>query len=496
MNKKIPIAKIEEYIEKAISDWKIPGGAVAIIENGNVLSSRGYGVTTAGGSEKVNNDTLFPIGSCTKAFSAAVLGKLVDEGKVGWDDKVSAHLPDFRMYDPWITEHVTVRDMLCHRTGTMRCIRLLYKDLIFDSDYQLKRIEYLRPVSDFRTQFGYNNPHFIVAGKVAEAAAGASWSELVRTRLFEPLGMNHSYASLNMMRQKESTNISSPHANLDGGFVPAELRVLDAVSEIPWTDYGENSAGSIISNLRDMTSWLLMLLNGGVHSTEQLLYPETVAQLVSPQVIIKPGESEMDPIFAVGLESNFLSYGLGWYVMNYRGYKMVFHPGQVHGFVSAVAFLPELKIGGIVLLNTYNTMLHPMLGFYIFDALLGIQRDYSQEMQGLVRQWREGAENEIGGMLAARPNNPQIVIPIQNCLGKFESPLFGHIEIYLENGQLMHRYGETDLFVGDLELWEQTTYVVNYRNKVNPPDMLTFIPNEDGSVQQIAVKDVDVFHRI
>jgi CubicO group peptidase (beta-lactamase class C family) len=495
MDKKVSPAKMESYIEAAMADWKIPGGAVAVVDNGEVVSSRGYGVRELGKSNAVDDSTRFAIGSCSKAFTAGVLGALVDEGQLTWDDKIVKFLPDFKMYDPWVTEQVTVRDMLCHRTGTMRSIRIMNRDRVFDAEDYIRRMEYLRPIGEFRSRFGYNNPHFIVAGKVAEVVGGMKWSGLLRKYIFEPLGMTSSTATYQEMLASGAEDVSSPHTNLDGGFIPAELRALDAVQPIPWTDYGENSAGSMISNLQDMTRWLRLLLQDGAHEGREIFSPQTLAEMTSPQMVIKPGESEMDPLFAVGLQSNIMSYGLGWYVTDYRGYKMVFHPGQLHGFVAAVAFLPQLKIGGVILLNVYQTMLHPMLGYYLFDSLMGIERDYSGEMKDLLGQWRVGAEMQIQRMLASRPAESQSAIPPDQLTGKYVSDLFGEISISLEDDKLIHYYGETDLFIADLELWHELSYIVNYRNKINPPEFLTFIPNEQGKVASLEVKDVDSFQR-
>jgi CubicO group peptidase (beta-lactamase class C family) len=489
------IKKAETYIENALKEWNIPGGAVSLIVNGEILSSRGYGVRELGKPDTVNNSTRFAIGSCSKAFTAAILGALVDEGKLSWDDKIVKFLPDFKLYDPWVTEHVTVRDMLCHRTGTMRSIRIMNRDRVFDADDYIQRMEFLRPIGDFRTRFGYNNPHYLVAGKVAEVVSGMKWQELCQKYLFAPLGMNSSVATYQELLASSATNCASPHANLDGGFVPAELRAADPVKPIPWTDYGENSAGSIISNLQDMTKWVQMLLQNGMYDGKQVLSPEVITEMTSPQMIIKPNESEMDVITSVGLKSNIMSYGLGWYVTDYRGTKMVFHPGQLHGFVAAIALLPELKIGGVILLNVYQTILHPMLGYFLFDSILGFDRDYSGEMKTMLSQWRAGAEIEIQGMLASRPNPKQAALPLEGLAGTYVSDLFGEIFITLEGEKLFHRYGETDLFTADLDLWEGLTFVVEYRNKINPPEFLTFISDEHGIVTSLEVKDVDLFRR-
>ncbi|MBI9045325.1 MAG: serine hydrolase [Anaerolineaceae bacterium] len=495
MESKGSASSIEAYIQQALVDWQIPGGAVSMINNGEIISSRGYGSTRVGSQNSVNEETLFSIGSCSKAFTAAVLGLLVDEGVIKWDDKVVVYLPDICLSDPDITTEITIRDLLCHRSGLKRSIRLMNRDKVFDSDDYISRIAELEFDGAFRTRFGYNNSHYIVAGKIVETVTGKRWKEVVQERLFGPIGMTTSYTTYQDMIKSGTKNISSGHANLEGGFVPAELRVLDPVSSIEWTDYGENPAGSIISNLKDMTRWLQCLLDGGEVNGQQILSKKVLSDMISPQMLVKPGESEMDALFSVGLSTNILSYGLGWYVMDYRGHKMVFHPGQVHGFISAVAFLPELKIGGVILLNTYQTMLHPMLGFYMFDKLLGYERDYSGEMKNLVAHWRVGAEMEIQDMLSSRPEKVSSSLTAQQVVGTYTSELYGDIQISLENNRLFHRYGETSLFEADLEIWEDCTYLVNYHNKVNPQDYLTFIQDSDGEVNRLVVKDVDQFNR-
>ena len=496
MGKITPISTIEAYIDNAIQEWNIPGSAVAIFNHGEVISSRGYGVRKVGTSDLVDENTLFPIGSCTKAFTAGIIGTLVDEGKLQWDDPIVKFLPEFRMYDPWVTTHVTLRDMLSHRIAVMRSIRLMYRDRKFNPDDYISRMAFLRPVGDFRAKFSYNNPGFIVAGKVAEVVSGQRWKTLIEERFFSPLGMTSSTASYQDMVAQGSKNIANPHANLDESFVPAELRVLDPVKAIPWTDLGDNAAGSINSNLKDMAAWLAMLLQGGKFHESTIISTENLAEMTSPQMVIKPNESEMDALYAVGLESNLMTYGLGWYVTDYRGHKMVFHPGQVNGFVAAVAYLPQLQIGGVILMNTYQTMLHAMLGYYIFDSLLGFDRDYSHEMKTLVNQWRAGAEMQIEGMLSGHPEPVAPSIPNEKMVGTFESPLFGNVNISLEDGHLIYQYGETEVFDADLQQWQDLTYVVNYRNKINPLEFLTFIPDENGNIMDLAIKDVDMFHRI
>jgi len=493
---KFSTTQIESYIGNALQEWNIPGGAVAFIQNDELITCRGYGVRELGKTDPVDENTRFAIGSCTKAFTAAILGALVDEGKFGWDDKIVKFLPGFKLYDPWVTNQVTVRDMLCHRTSLMRSIRIMLRDRSFDADDYIRRMEFLQPVGEFRTRFAYGNPQYIVSARVAEIVTDQKWKDLVSNYIFERLGMTSSVSTYQDLLKSGVSNIACPHANLDGGLVPAELRALDAVQPIPWPDLGENAAGSIISSLLDMTTWMKLFLNDGNHQGKSIFSPEVAAEMTSPQMVIKARESEMDAIYAVGLPSNLLAYGLGWYVMDYRGYKMVFHPGQVNGFVAALAFMPQLKIGGMILLNTYQTLLHPMLGYFLIDTCLGIERDYSSEMQTLLRQWRAGAEQEINQMMATPPTRVPPPISPEQLTGRYVSNLFGEITINLEDDQLVHRYGETELYTAILNHWQELTFMVEYDNKINPPEFLTFFPDEQGRITSLSVKDVDVFRRV
>lgn len=492
----LSVAEIEAYIENALEQWRVPGGAVAILKDDQIISGRGYGSREIGKQLPITTDTLFAIGSCSKAFTATLIGILVDEDALGWDDKVVHFLPEFKLYDPWITQEVTIRDLLCHRTGLQRSIRLMYREKVFDSDDYIQRMRYMRPIGGFRTRFGYNNPHYITAGKIAESVTGQAWKTLIQERIFLPLGMSNSYPTYQDLIQSGKTDVAVPHANLNSGLFPAELCVLDPVESVPWTNYGENAAGSIIATLGDLTNWLQVFMQGGKYQGEQFLSLETHAELTAPQMIIKPGESDIDAVNAVGIDSNFLSYSLGWYVCDYRGQSMIFHPGQVHGFVSAVAYLPKERIGGIILLNSYHTMLHPMFGYFIFDAMLGIRRDYANEMRDLVVQWRAGVESELQPLISSRSTETPPAGWLEQFAGIYKSDLFGEMSITFDGRHLLHKYGTSGFYDANLETWGGETFLVNYHNKLFDPEFLTFVFDDHNKVAALVVKDVDTFNRI
>ena len=487
------IEKIEAKIEHTLQEWPVPGGAVAILQDGQVVSCRGYGVTELEGNNPVSGETLFPIGSCTKAFTAAALGMMVDEGKLDWDDKVICYLPDFQLADEWVTREITIRDLLCHRSGLGRAIRLMTRQSVFDSQDFVRRMRYLPFKSGFREKFGYNNPHFVTAGLILEAVSGRSWAEFIRQRIFQPLDMASSYTSYGDMQAAGPASQAQPHAAACELFFPSELCALDPVQRIPWTDYGENAAGSILSTAADLSHWLQFLMYGS-YNGQQLIQANTLAEILAPQTLIRPGDSEMDMLFAAGIPTRFITYGLGWYVSDYRGEVFIFHPGQLNGFVAAIAYSPQKKIGGIILLNTYQTMVHAMIGYDLIDALSGHESDYAHTLYGMLQQWHREAAAGAQQMQAGRPPAGPPAVDAA-CCGQYVSDLYGEVHISLENGLLHFQYGETPLYLGTLEPWQGQTFVIRYRQPYLDPEFLTFQPAENGQVGALVIDNVDTFHK-
>ena len=490
------INRIESNVEEVLKAWQVPGGAVAIVKDGQVVSRRGYGVLELGKPEMVDADTLFPIASCTKSFTAAALGLLVDEGKLAWDDKVLTHLPELTLYDLWVTKEITIRDLLCHRSGLQRAVRLLVRGDGFDAVDYSQRMRYMQPEKGFRTGFGYNNHHFVLAGRIIEAVSGKTWAQFLHERIFEPLGMTSTYASTEKMQQAGVKKTASPHVNKNRDLLPADLHALEEKEPSAWVDLGANPAGSIISTLNDLLKWVSLLEKRGLYNEERLLSEETFAEMTRPQMAIRPGESDMDVISAVCTPFDFLSYGLGWYTGCFRGDKMVFHPGQIYGFVSSIAFLPEKGIYGIVLLNTYHSMAHAMLGYTLFDALQGIESHFSEQMIGMLQGWKAGAEQQMAGF--QQPPEAERFFPFDQASleGEYVSDLYGKIKISRGKQGLEFNYGERNLFRAALKHWQGDTFLIEYEEKIHDLEFLQAAAGEDGQVKAVAIKDVDIFRKL
>ncbi len=496
---RLPVPEIESRIEAAMGEWGIPGASVAIIADGAVVSRRGYGRKIVGGSDAVAPDTRFAIGSLSKAFIAAAVGILVDDGLLGWDDRVTKHVPDFKLSDPWITDNLNIRDLLCHRTGLKRSIRLMWKDPVFDPDDFLARARYLGFDRGFRTGFGYANIHFILAAKIIETVSGVPWEHFVSERLFKSLGMGSTTATYTELDGRARSLMAAPHANVDGGLVPGALRCLDPVSPIPMSDLGRNAAGSIVSTVEDMTHWLDMLMHGGSYAGRKILSEASVAEMLALQVPLRAELTDMRIMGEVGIKSSFMGYGLGWYLMDYRGERMVFHDGQLRGYSSAAAFIPTWGVGAIILTNVFHSAFHQMIGFELLDALRGIRSDYCSPTKALMLGYRSHVEAETQLALERGKAVPALTpAATQQLEGDYESQIFGIVSIRMErqDGPLVYRYGSCELHVAELDHFGGDVFRIRYLCGYVDDEFLTFSRSADGKAAGLSIPGVDEFRRI
>ncbi|MCI0664212.1 MAG: beta-lactamase family protein [Acidobacteria bacterium] len=349
-----PLEGFDDYVNKAIKDWEVPGIAIAIVKDDKIVLAKGYGLRELGKSAPVDERTIFAIGSSSKAFTAAALAMLVDEGKIKWDDPVTKYLPGFELYDPYAAKEMTVRDLLCHRSGLVR-VDLMWYGSAYSRDELLRRTRYLKPSWSFRSQFGYQNLMYLAAGQIIPAVAGQSWDDFIKERFFKPLDMSSSTTSINGI--KFADNTATPHAKID-----------EKVITIPWRNIDNIApAGSINSNVLEMSAWVRLQLNQGTFAGKRLLSSGAVNEMLKSQTIIPydPPWSLMFP------EAHFLNYGLGWFLYDYRGRKVVDHGGNIDGMSALVAFLPEEKLGLVILTNLSGSDLRTALKYRILDAFIG-----------------------------------------------------------------------------------------------------------------------------
>ena len=468
------LQEIDEYAAKAGRDWKVPGFAIAIVKDDKVVFAKGYGVRQLNKTEAVDKDTLFAIASNSKAFTAAALAILVDEGKLKWDDKVIKYLPWFELYDPWVTNEMTVRDLLSHRSG----LETFSGDLLwYESNYSreeiVRRARFLKRASGFRSRFGYQNIMFVTAGEVVSAIAGKSWDEFVRERFFVPLGMTRTITTYKQL--VSASNIATPHNEMGGTLRAIKIGNVD----------NAGPAGGIESSVADVAQWIRLQLGRGTFAGKKIFSAERSREMWTPQTIVG-GISEQSEKFNPTL--HFSLYGLGWLLNDYQGRKVVSHGGGLDGMISRVAMIPEENLGLVVLTNS-ETALSTVISNRIFDEFLGVaKRDWNAEFLARTAQNKQAQADAEKKIEDGRIPNTKPSLPLSSYAGTYGGPMFGDARVSEENGKLVLRLVPSPNFVGDLEHWHLDTFRVAWRDSIVypfPRGFVTFIPDSKGKISEM-----------
>ena len=474
---KNPLAGLDAYVERAMKEWHVPGLAIAVVKDDSVVYAKGFGVREVGKPDRVDSHTIFAIGSNTKAFTSAAVGIMVDRKKMRWDDKVTSYLPDFQLYDPYVTREITVRDVLSHRSGLGRRGDMLWYGSTYGRDEILRRIRFLEPNSSFRSEFGYQNIMFLAAGQAMAEAAGKSWDDVIVSEIFRPLGMNESSTSTDSLPGKP--DVATPHL-IDGA----------RVAPIPWRNIDNVApAGSINSSVADMTHWIRMQLDTGTYAGKKIISAKSLYETHSPQTIIA---SPPDTLFP---SNHFSLYGMGWVLQDYRGRELVWHNGGIDGMLSEVRLVPEEKLGFVILSNAEGHNMNPAIAYRILDAYLGAPaRDWStvflaQQKKGEAMQ----AETERK-MEAARAKNTRPSLPLERYAGTYADSTYGSATVKLEDGKLVLRYGPT--FEGDLEHWHYDTFRASWRDKRLGKSLVTFALDARARVTDMKVEGLADFSAV
>jgi CubicO group peptidase (beta-lactamase class C family) len=464
-----PLQEFDYYVQVALSDWRVPGLAIAIVKNDAVVLAKGYGVRRVDDTAPVTARTLFGIGSATKAFTAASLAMLVDEGKITWDDAATKHLPGFQLYDAYVTRELTVRDLLSHRSGLQRSDLLWYGSM-FGREEILRRVRYLKPTRSFRSTFGYQNIMYLAAGQIIPAVTGKSWDDFVRERIFIPLGMTASHTSVPTLPSAD--DVAMPHAWIDR-----------RMKTIPWRNFDNiGPAGSITSNVVDMAQWLRLQLGEGSYQQVHLFSIGAHKEMQTPQTLIRPDpvRSQLYP------DAQFTTYGLGWLVHDYRGRKVVAHGGQVDGMSAVVAMIPEVKLGVVILANMHRTSLPQALTYRVFDVHLGLPpRDWSTDFLKVALASREQAAEARRKQEETRAAGTTPSLTLVNYAGKYQHDGYGEAIVQEEGGRLILRYGPA--FIGNLEHWHYDTFQATWRDRLQGKALVTFTLNAQGRIDTLRI---------
>ena len=467
------LREIDDYANTVMTTWKGPGMAIAVIKDDKVAFQKGYGTRELGKEAPVDRDTLFAIASNSKAFTTASLAILVDEKKLAWDDKVSKYLPDFQMYDPWVTSELTVRDLVTHRIGLDTFSGdLLWYETTYSPDEILKRVRYLKPVSSFRTRFGYQNLMFIAAGRVVEKVSGKSWCAFVTERILTPLAMSRTTCSVNNLPD----NAAWPH-NESGG----TLRRLHR-GDVD----GSSSAAALNSSVADLSKWVRTQLARGKFEGKQI-FSEEQAWAMHQQWLAQ----QVGPSNTPGIQPrHFSGVGMGWFVYDYLGRKIINHSGGLDGMLSYTVLIPEENAGFVVLTNNESPSFAVMTS-KIRDVLVGApKRDYNDEAVKRIADNKKSDADAAKKVDDARVANTKPSLTLSNYAGTYSDKMYGDVTIAEESGKLVMRFSPSPNFVADLEHWHYDTFVIKWRPSVAynfPRGFVTFTIDKDGKTDVLKV---------
>jgi len=473
-----PPPNFDAYVAAVMKQFEVPGMGIAIVKDGQVVLAKGYGVKRLGSSDKVDADTRFGIASNTKAFTALALGMLVEEGKIEWDAPVVNYLPEFMMWDSWVTRQITVRDLLVHRSG----LGLGAGDLLWwpPTTYTpheiMMRLRYIEPATSFRSAYAYDNVLYLVAGQLIERVSGQSWSDFITNRIMRPVGM------------KEATSTHAAAADAGGNVAITHARVDGAVRVVkPFSDPNTDPAGGINAGANDMARWMIAQMDSGRVGDKRLWQPGTTRQqwtLVTPMPF-GPAPKELAPYTA-----NFNGYALGFNVRDYRGEKLVTHTGGLPGYVSLLMMLPNKKVGVVVLTNQESGAAFMSVGLKVLDYYLGAPpfdwlAGYTTRMARIDSMM--AAQNSATA--AARDSASRPSLPLASYAATYVDPWYGTVTVSQSGGGLVMTFDKSPDLVGDMEHWQYDTWLVKWRDRELRADaFVTFTLDEAGTVASASMK--------
>jgi CubicO group peptidase (beta-lactamase class C family) len=476
---------LDAYVNQVLQAFEVPAVSLAIVQNGKVLLTKGYGVKKLHEPDKVDAHTLFSIASNSKAFTATALAILVEEGKLKWDDPVIDHLPWFRMSDSYVTTHLTVRDLLVHHSGIPAYVGDLmnFPPSTFTRREILGKLKQIPLIYDFRTTYAYDNILYMAAGEVVAACSGMSWEDFVKTRIFDKLGMSESISRFSAV--KNALNLSGSHKRIDG-----KIQVFNEWTDLNIGDAG-NPAGGIMTNATDMAKWLITQLDSGRTPAKTKLFgPSSTTQLWK---LVRPMPIVQQPYDLKPAQMDFYGYALGFRTYNYGKYKVVGHGGALGGFVSQVAMVPALNLGISVFTNqesasAYWAIIYHVLDYYMhnkpYDWLSSYKKQFDLARQKLAQ---EQAKQFLKRDTSARPS-----LAIDKYLGTYRDAMYGDVTLAKEDTSLVMRFKQLNHLVADVKHFQYDTFIATFRNKFLKADSyVTFSLNADGSIDRVKFRIID-----
>jgi CubicO group peptidase (beta-lactamase class C family) len=416
-----PFAGLDTAFQRVLKDQKAVGFAVAVVNKNKIIYAKGFGYRDNEKKLPVTPNTLFAIGSCTKAFTASVLGLLNKDGKVDFDKSPREYLPQLHFYNKEMDDEITIRDMMCHRTGLPRHDLSWYLFKTSSRDSLLQRIKYLEPTAPVRQIFQYNNFMFLLQGMIAEKLTGKSWEENVKEKIFTPLAMNTSNFSIHTMEKSGDASL---------GYAVVKDSIIKKLDYYDIDAMGP--AGAINSNVNEMANWVITWINGGKFNGKEILPSSYVTQAMSSQMVAAPGLP--DPEIP---DAQFSNYGFGWFLSSYRGHYRVEHGGNIDGFSASTSFFPTDSIGIIVLSNQNGSPVPGIVRNIIADRLLGLKQiDWTGRADSALAKARAAAKEAEKNKVSNRIPGTHLSHELKEYAGLFNNKGYGSFEVYLKNDSL------------------------------------------------------------
>ncbi len=466
------LSQLKGIIEQARADWNVPGLCVAIVKDGQVVLSEGFGVRELGKPETVDGDTLFAIASNTKAFTAAAIAMLEEEGKLHWEDHVQQHLPWLQMYDPYVSSELRIDDLLCHRSGLGTFSGdLLWWGTPYSPEEVLRRTRHLPAKGRFRATYGYSNLMFLAAGEVIREASGKPWPEFMQERILKPVGMTRSVTSITTL--ESLGNFASPHKP-----------TLEKVTPIPWYNWDTMAAaGGIISSANDMAKWLRVQLDHGKIDDRHRLFSEASShKMWSLQTIIPLSAAQK----RVGT-THFKAYGLGWMLSDYKGRKTVSHGGGYDGMYSQVMMVPEENLGVVVLTNSMTGISTALANTIVDEFLGGEKKDWLDPGLEQDRKNRTAFYDRIKETTTPKSEGTSPSHELMSYAGTYRCPLYGDVTVSAEDEKLVLRLLPNAELVADLTHMQYDTWVIHWRKEFAwfAEGTIQFVPDNHGVFQEL-----------
>jgi CubicO group peptidase (beta-lactamase class C family) len=479
-----PPAGLDAKIEVLRKQAGAPGIAVAIVEHGKTTVAKGWGVRKLGETAKVDAHTIFQTGSTGKAFTAAALAILVDESKIGWDDKVIDHMPWFRMYDSWVTREMTIRDLLVHHSG----LGLGAGDLLFvprgslSRKETVKRLAFIKPATSFRSGYAYDNILYAVAGQLIEEVTGRSWEDFVTREVLKRGGMADATATYEA--RWATPDRAFPHARITGAVRgDGPNSVLDEREEL---GRAAMPAGGLALSATDLAQWLKIQLGHGVLPGGGRLFSEAQAAEMWKGVTVQPIAPY--PGSLAPLTPKFSTYALGWEVEDYRGARIISHGGGVFGSITHVILLPDQDVGIAVVVNSEEVALLRGVAHMLVDHYLGVpDQNWPARFGQFMAQRVEGGKAALASVRAA-PAKVGPSLRLEGYVGTYRDPWYGDVAVTGGADGLRIDFRTTPRMTGKLVHWQYDSFVTRFDDKAIEPAYVTFSLDADGKVARVSMK--------